>query len=57
MADAASAKLPLAQWISDTRLVTSPQMAAANAIEFGIPLLDVSATAPVTPSTVAEIVA
>ncbi len=46
MADAASAKLPLAQWISDKRLVTSPQMAAANAIEFGMPLLDVNAFDP-----------
>lgn len=46
MADASSAKLPLAQWISDKRLVTSPQLAAANAIEFGMPLLDVNAFDP-----------
>ncbi|HET6783157.1 MAG TPA: type IV-A pilus assembly ATPase PilB, partial [Pseudoxanthomonas sp.] len=46
MADAAAAKLPLAQWISDKRLVTSPQLAAANAIEFGMPLLDVNAFDP-----------
>ena len=46
MAEAASAKLPLAQWISNKRLVTSPQLAAANAIEFGMPLLDVNAFDP-----------
>lgn len=46
MAEAASAKLPLAQWISNKRLVTSPQLAAANAIEFGMPLLDVTAFDP-----------
>ena len=46
MADAAAAKLPLAQWIADKRLVTSPQLAAANAIEFGMPLLDVNAFDP-----------
>ena len=46
MAEAASAKLPLAQWISSKRLVTSPQLAAANAIEFGMPLLDVNAFDP-----------
>lgn len=46
MADAASAKLPLAQWISDKRLVSSAQLAAANAIEFGMPLLDVAAFDP-----------
>jgi len=46
MADATAAKLPLAQWIADKRLVTSSQLAAANAIEFGMPLLDVNAFDP-----------
>lgn len=42
MANATAAKTPLAQWIIEKKLVTAPQMAAANAVEFGIPLLDVS---------------
>ncbi len=42
MAGAADARVPLAQWIVEKKLVTAPQMAAANAIEFGMPLLDVS---------------
>lgn len=46
MADAAEAKVPLAQWVNDKKLVSPPQMAAANAIEFGIPLLDVTAFDP-----------
>ena len=46
MAEASSAKLPLAQWITEKKLVTSPQLAAANAIEFGMPLLDVTAFDP-----------
>jgi type IV pilus assembly protein PilB len=41
MASATDAKMPLAQWIIEKKLVTAPQMAAANAIEFGMPLLDV----------------
>ncbi|MET0891197.1 MAG: type IV-A pilus assembly ATPase PilB [Stenotrophomonas maltophilia] len=47
MANATEAKVPLAQWIASKKLVTSPQMAAANAIEFGMPLLDVAAFDPV----------
>ena len=46
MTDAANAKMPLAQWIASKKLVSAPQMAAANAIEFGMPLLDVSAFDP-----------
>ncbi|TAA42380.1 type IV-A pilus assembly ATPase PilB [Pseudoxanthomonas winnipegensis] len=43
MADSAQAKVPLARWIQDKKLVTPGALAAANAIEFGIPLLDASA--------------
>ena len=46
MANANEAKVPLAQWITEKKLVTAPQMAAANAIEFGMPLLDVTAFDP-----------
>lgn len=46
MANATEAKVPLAQWIAEKKLVSAPQMAAANAIEFGMPLLDVSAFDP-----------
>ncbi len=46
MANASEAKVPLAQWIAEKKLVSAPQMAAANAIEFGMPLLDVSAFDP-----------
>ena len=46
MANANEAKVPLAQWIAEKKLVSAPQMAAANAIEFGMPLLDVSAFDP-----------
>jgi type IV pilus assembly protein PilB len=42
MAKASEAKVPLAQWITEKKLVTPAWMAAANAIEFGIPLLDVT---------------
>ena len=47
MAAATEAKVPLAQWVNDKKLVSAPQMAAANAIEFGIPLLDVTAFDPI----------
>jgi type IV pilus assembly protein PilB len=46
MAAATEAKVPLAQWVNEKKLVSAPQMAAANAIEFGIPLLDVTAFDP-----------
>lgn len=42
MAKAAAAKQPLPQWFAEKKLVTSAQLAAANALEFGMPLLDVS---------------
>ena len=43
MAQATEAKVPLAQWISDKKLVAPASMAAANALEFGMPLLDATA--------------
>lgn len=46
MANAAEAKIPLAQWMAEKKLVTAPQLAAANAIEFGMPLLDVTTFDP-----------
>ncbi|MBL8256266.1 MAG: type IV-A pilus assembly ATPase PilB [Pseudoxanthomonas mexicana] len=46
MANAADAKMPLPQWIAEKRLVTSPQLAAANAMEFGMSLLDATAFDP-----------
>ncbi|GAB3508697.1 type IV-A pilus assembly ATPase PilB [Pseudoxanthomonas daejeonensis] len=46
MAQATEAKLPLAQWIAEKKLVAPAQMAAANAVEFGMPLLDVAAFDP-----------
>ena len=46
MAHASEAKVPLAQWIAEKRLVGASHLAAANAIEFGMPLLDVTAFDP-----------
>ena len=46
MANANEAKVPLAQWIAEKKLVSAAHMAAANAIEFGMPLFDVSAFDP-----------
>ncbi|WP_374012262.1 type IV-A pilus assembly ATPase PilB [Pseudoxanthomonas koreensis] len=46
MAQASEAKVPLAQWIADKKLVGAAQLAAANAIEFGMPLLDASTFDP-----------
>ncbi|HEV7269655.1 type IV-A pilus assembly ATPase PilB [Pseudoxanthomonas sp.] len=46
MANATEAKVPLPQWIAEKRLVTAPQLAAANAVEFGMSLLDASAFDP-----------
>ena len=46
MVQATEAKVPLAQWIAEKKLVAPAQMAAANAVEFGMPLLDVSAFDP-----------
>ena len=42
MTQATEAKVPLAQWIAEKKLVAPSQLAAANAVEFGMPLLDVS---------------
>src|SRR5690606_19494113 len=42
MAQASEAKVPLAQFIADKKLVGAAQLAAANSIEFGVPLLDAS---------------
>ncbi|MGV8961023.1 MAG: type IV-A pilus assembly ATPase PilB [Stenotrophomonas sp.] len=42
MTQAAAAKMPLPQWFAEKKLVTAAQLAAANALEFGMPLLDVS---------------
>ncbi|MET3010395.1 type IV-A pilus assembly ATPase PilB [Stenotrophomonas koreensis] len=39
---AAEAKVAITKWLTDKKLVTGAQMAAANALEFGMPLLDVS---------------
>jgi len=46
MSQASEAKVPLAQWIAEKKLVTPAQLAAANAVEFGMPLLDASAFDP-----------
>jgi len=46
MAGATDARVPLAKWITQNKLVSAPQMAAANAMEFGMPLLDVAAFDP-----------
>ncbi|WP_299346388.1 type IV-A pilus assembly ATPase PilB [uncultured Pseudoxanthomonas sp.] len=46
MVNAAEARIPLPQWIAEKRLVTAPQLAAANAMEFGMPLLDTQAFDP-----------
>ena len=46
MAHATEAKVPLAQWIAEKRLVSGPHLAAANAIEFGMPLIDVTSFDP-----------
>jgi len=46
MAHATEAKVPLAQWIAEKRLVGAQHLAAANAIEFGMPLIDVTTFDP-----------
>ncbi|HHW4678758.1 MAG TPA: type IV-A pilus assembly ATPase PilB [Xylella sp.] len=43
---ATAAKVPLPQWLIDKKLVNAAKLAAANALEFGMPLLDVSAFDP-----------
>ncbi len=42
MAKATAARLPLPQWFAQNKVVTASQLAAANALEFGMPLFDVS---------------
>ncbi|KAA8999119.1 type IV-A pilus assembly ATPase PilB [Stenotrophomonas cyclobalanopsidis] len=42
MAKAAAAKQPLPTWFAQSKLVSSAQLAAANSVEFGMPLFDVS---------------
>ncbi|KRG46246.1 general secretion pathway protein GspE [Stenotrophomonas panacihumi] len=42
MDQAAAAKVPLPQWFAEKKLVSAAQLAAANAVEFGMPLMDVS---------------
>ena len=46
MTDAQGAKAPIAQWLVDKKLVSAAQLAAANAMEFGMPLLDATAFDP-----------
>lgn len=43
MHQAAEARKPLLQWFSEKRLITAAQLAAANSVEFGMPLFDVTA--------------
>ncbi len=42
MARASEARLPLPQWFAKHKVVSAAQLAAANALEFGMPLFDVS---------------
>ena len=42
MAKASAARLPLPQWFAQHRIVSAAQLAAANSLEFGMPLFDVS---------------
>ncbi|GAB1594499.1 type IV-A pilus assembly ATPase PilB [Lysobacter claricitrinus] len=46
MAAATAEKKPLAVYLSDRRLVSAASMAAANSVEFGVPLLDANAFDP-----------
>lgn len=46
MSAATAEKKPLAGYIAERRLVSSASMAAANAVEFGVPLLDAMAFDP-----------
>ena len=46
MAAATAERKPIAQHLTEHRLVNSLQLAAANSIEFGVPLLDVAAMDP-----------
>ncbi|MDV2451759.1 type IV-A pilus assembly ATPase PilB [Xanthomonas hortorum] len=42
MDQASQAKIPLPQWFAEKKIVSAAQLAAANAVEFGMPLMDVS---------------
>lgn len=42
MAKATAARLPLPQWFAQNKVVSASQLAAANALEFGMPLFDVT---------------
>ncbi|MGE8284839.1 MAG: type IV-A pilus assembly ATPase PilB [Stenotrophomonas lactitubi] len=42
MAKATAARQPLPTWFAQNKVVSPPQLAAANAVEFGMPLFDVS---------------
>lgn len=44
--DAGEAKQSINHWLLEKKLVSARQMAAANAIEFGMPLLDLEAMTP-----------
>ncbi len=46
LATATAQKQPIAAYLAEKRLVTPGQLAAANSIEFGVPLLDVAAFDP-----------
>jgi len=46
MVAATAERKPMATYLIDKRLVTPAQLAAANSIEFGVPLFDVSALDP-----------
>ena len=46
MTRAGEAKVPLAQWIAEKKLVSAGAMAAANSVEFGMPVIDATAFDP-----------
>ncbi|RNF84273.1 type IV-A pilus assembly ATPase PilB [Montanilutibacter psychrotolerans] len=46
MSGATNQKQPLATYLSDKRLVSTAQLAAANSMEFGVPLIDIGAMDP-----------
>ncbi|PJK12954.1 type IV-A pilus assembly ATPase PilB [Lysobacteraceae bacterium NML120232] len=54
--DATAARKPIAQFLLDNRLISPAQLTAANAVEFGLPLLDpgVMSVAPETFNLVSE---
>ncbi|SIP90341.1 type IV-A pilus assembly ATPase PilB [Solilutibacter tolerans] len=47
---ATKARRPIAQWLLDEKLITAAQLTAANAVEFGLPVLDPT-TMPPQPDT------